>query len=159
MHVSYCVLGLAVVISQSLLLFSIIKYIGAAYLIYLGVMSLLAKGKNAIALKAQDSSSKRTLADWTAFKQGFYCNLLNPKATLFFLALFTVIIKPGTSWIWEMLYAVEIYFIANIWFFTLTMILSHRRIVKLLNKGEKYIEKVVGTFLIGFGIALAFVRR
>ena len=157
-HITYCILGLAVVISQSLLLFSVIKYIGAIYLIYLGITSILTRHSSSIETRAQHSSQKSKISDFTAFRQGFLCNLLNPKATLFFLALFTVIIKPETPKLWELAYAIEMFIIITAWFCSLTVILSHRRVLRMLNKIEKYIEKIVGIFLIGFGVALAFIK-
>jgi RhtB (resistance to homoserine/threonine) family protein len=158
-HITYCVLGLAVIISQSLLLFSVIKYIGAIYLIYLGITAILTKHTSTIEAKVHRPLQKSKISDLTAFRQGFLCNLLNPKATLFFLALFTMIIKPETPKLWELAYAIEMFIIITGWFCSLTIILSHRRILRILNRIEKYIEKAVGIFLIGFGVALAFVRK
>lgn len=158
-HITYCVLGLAVIISQSLLLFSVIKYIGAIYLIYLGITAILTKHTSADETKTHRPLQKSKISDSIAFRQGFLCNLLNPKATLFFLALFTMIIKPETPKLWELAYAIEMFIIITGWFCSLTIILSHRRILRILNKIEKYLEKAVGIFLIGFGLALAFVRK
>lgn len=159
-HITYCALGLAIVISQSILLFNIIKYIGAIYLIYLGITSLLAKhADHNAAVSNQKRLQKTKMSDLTAFRQGFLCNLLNPKATLFFLALFTMIIKPGTPLLWELLYAVEMFIIITAWFCSLTILLSHPRVVRLLNRIEKYISKALGVFLIGFGVALVFVKK
>ncbi|SRR5579883_56200 len=156
-HMTYCLLGLAIVISESLLLFSIIKYIGAVYLIYLGINSLLAKHSHVPSSKS--AAKKTAMRDLTAFRQGFLCNLLNPKATLFFLALFTVIIRPDTPRAWELVYAVEMFLIILAWFGSLTLLLSHPHVMRLLDKAEKYITKVLGVFLVGFGVALAFVKR
>ncbi len=159
-HMTYCVLGLAVVISQSLLLFSVIKYIGAIYLIYLGITAIFTKHTGTIDKGERRSPlQKCKIADFTAFKQGFLCNLLNPKATLFFLALFTVIIKPETPKGWQLAYAIEMFVICTTWFCSLTIILSHRRVLRILSNIEKYIEKTAGILLIGFGVALAFGDR
>lgn len=159
-HITYCALGLAIVISQSILLFNIIKYIGAIYLIYLGITSLLSKHPNhGAASAAQKVLQKTKMSNLTAFRQGFLCNLLNPKATLFFLALFTIIIKPETPTLWELLYAIEMFIIVTAWFCSLTILLSHPRVLRLLNRIEKYISKALGVFLIGFGVALAFIKK
>lgn len=157
-HLTYCSLGLAIVIANSLLLFSIIKYIGAGYLFYLGIQSLLSKQANHI--NTPNKQIKKTnMSSMIAYRQGFFCNLLNPKATLFFLALFTLIIKPGTPAIWLLTYAIEMFLVVIAWFSTLTFILSHPPVVRLLGKAEKYIAKLLGVFLIGFGIALVFAKR
>lgn len=158
-HMTYCILGLAIVISQSIVLFNTIKYIGAIYLIYLGITTLLSKQSAKPANTTVSRSHKTHLSDLTALRQGFVCNLLNPKATLFFLALFTLIIKPETPLAWELIYGIEIILIAIGWFCLLTMILSHPRVIRLLNHIEHYISKVLGVFLIGFGAALALVKQ
>jgi len=157
-HMSYCIMGVAIIISQSLLLFSIIKYIGAAYLIYLGVSSLLSKQPAPIPTETE-VLSKTSLSDKKSFRQGLFTNILNPKATLFFLALFTVIIKPETPRWWEILYAAEMFLIILAWFCSLSLFLSHPAVMQVLNKAEKHISKVLGVFLIGFGIALAFIKK
>jgi RhtB (resistance to homoserine/threonine) family protein len=158
-HMSYCILGLALVISQSLLLFSCIKYIGATYLIYLGITSLMSTHQTTQTTTPEKLLTRTPLRSFTAFRQGFLCNLLNPKATLFFLALFTVIIKPSTPKLWEMLLAIEMFMIICLWFCSLTLILSHPRILRLLTQAERYLAKIVGVFLCGFGIALVFLKR
>jgi RhtB (resistance to homoserine/threonine) family protein len=157
-HMLYCTLGLALIISQSLLMFSIIKYIGASYLIYLGFKLLLAKKENSLHPK-EKQIRKNTLSAFVAFRQGFLCNLLNPKATLFFLALFTTIIKPDTPPTWVLSFVLEMFLIISMWFFSLTLILSHPKVTQFLDKTEKYIEKILGAFLVTFGIALAFVKN
>lgn len=157
-HMTYCLLGMAIVIKNSLLLFNAIKYIGATYLVYLGVKTFFSKQSNKIFPSVSDNVSG-IMSSFTAFKQGFLCNLLNPKATLFFLSLFTVLIKPDTPISWQILFAGEITVIAIIWFCLLTNILSHPSIKRLLEKAEKYIAKILGCFLIFFGIALALVSR
>ena len=92
-HGTYCILGLAIIISKSLLAFSVIKYLGAGYLIYIGIKSLLAKREN-LELKSIHHK-KHSISNWQAFRQGLLCNLLNPKAIMFLLAFFTLVVKPG----------------------------------------------------------------
>jgi RhtB (resistance to homoserine/threonine) family protein len=154
-HISYCGLGLAVIIAKSPSMFMIIKYIGASYLIYLGFMSLKPnKPTHHDSSVTQDK--KLNQSSMISFQQGFFCNLLNPKVTLFFLALFTIIIKPDTSSFWIISYAVEMVAIVVLWFYSLILILSHPKISQLLERAEKYIEKLLGLFLIVFGLVLVF---
>jgi threonine/homoserine/homoserine lactone efflux protein len=148
-HITYCALGLAIVISQSLLLFSLIKFIGAGYLVYLGLNSLISKKTPATISADKPAGTKTQISDFVAFRQGFLCNL----------ALFTVIIKPETPALWEFIYAIEMFFILTAWFCSLTLILSHPKVLRGLNRVEKYISKVLGVFFIGFGVALAFVKQ
>lgn len=157
-HMGYCSLGLAIVISNSLLLFGLVKYIGAIYLVYLGMTSLFAKESEQL-LPANNQLQKSTISDFASFRQGFLCNLLNPKATLFFLALFTTVIRPETPTYWVLVFIFEMLVIAMLWFITLTFILSHPMVLALLERAEKYIAKTLGVFLIGFGVALACVTK
>jgi RhtB (resistance to homoserine/threonine) family protein len=161
-HVTYCVLGLAVVIKHSLWLFSLIKYVGATYLVYLGIMTLRAPAAP-LPMVAHDATIpvkvKSEMSRWKAFRQGFLCNLLNPKAMLFMLALFTVIVHPHTSPIVLVLYALETALITGGWFCALVIFLSLPVVTRLLARAEKYIAKLLGGLLIVLGIGLALLER
>lgn len=151
-HAIYCMLGLAFVISQSLLLFSIIKYMGAAYLIYIGIKSLREKsGQSNINEKIQINKDIK----FKSFKQGLLCNLLNPKAIMFILAFFTLVIKPSTSFNTQLLFAIEIALIHLIWFSCLAIIITHKLIRNRLIQIQYYIVKMLGIALIGFGAKIA----
>ncbi len=91
-HITYCVLGIGWLISQSILAFTALKVAGAAYLIYLGIMSYRS---GATTLNTSSIEGRRRNRTW--FVQGFVNNILNPKGTLFFLGVFTVVITPETS--------------------------------------------------------------
>src|SRR5688572_9060076 len=91
-HITYCVLGIGLLISQSIAAFSALKYAGAAYLIYLGIMSFRSGTKT---LDTNEIEGRRPNGTW--FVQGFVNNLLNPKGTLFYLGVFTMVITSETS--------------------------------------------------------------
>ena len=151
-HASYCILGLAILISQSLLAFSIIKYLGAAYLIYIGIKSLLAKRETE---KLNIRHSSHGITGLQVFYQGLLCNLLNPKAIMFLLAFFTLVVKPGHSLITEMGYGLEIALIHMIWFSSLAYMLTHRYVKNNLSRIQFYIVKVMGALLVAFGVRIA----
>lgn len=155
-HSAYCILGLAIVISQSLILFSIIKYIGAAYLIYIGTKSLLAKNT---AMDIKEQTIKESINARQGFMQGFLCNLLNPKAIMFILAFFTLIISPSSSWLEQIGFGVEIALIHFIWFSWLALMITHQRVRARLNKIQHYIIKIMGVVLIGFGARIALLSH
>jgi len=81
LHVAAAVVGLSALITSSVLAFSIVKYAGAAYLIYIGVRRLLSRGDPSIEVLRLP---RRSL--WRLYSDGFIVNLLNPKTALFFLA-------------------------------------------------------------------------
>ena len=156
-HASYCILGFALVISKSILLFNVIKYLGASYLIYLGIKGLMTK-KSDLNLAVENDGKKR-ITLFQAFSQGFLCNVLNPKAVLFFLAFFTLIIQPSMPLKVEIGYAFEIALIHFIWFSILAYLFSHHRIKASLGRVQYYITKALGGFLVLFGLRIAFLAH
>jgi threonine efflux protein len=151
-HAVYCILGLAIIISQSLLAFSIIKYLGASYLIYIGIKGMFSKQH---AMKLGIEKSNQSISNKQAFYQGLLCNLLNPKAIMFLLAFFTLIVKPGHSLIFEMGYGFEIAIIHMIWFSSISLLLTHHIVKANLNRLQFYIAKIMGAILVVFGIRIA----
>jgi len=149
-HVAYSIAGLAIIISKSIVLFSLIKYLGAAYLIYIGYKTFMAKGK-----LNDEQVNENQLSSFGALKLGFITNALNPKTTLFFLSLFTQVVNPSTPiWI-QLLYGLIICLAHIIWFSFVSIFFSHPALVSKFNTHKQKIEKVVGTVLIGFGVKVA----
>ena len=90
-HVLFAALGLSILLVQSAVAFSIIKYVGAAYLVYLAVMKLIQKEKALISPKLQRKKLIKI------FTQGFIVNLLNPKTALFFMAFLPQFVNPDSG--------------------------------------------------------------
>src|ERR1035437_742014 len=90
-HIAYCMAGVGLIISKSPFIFNIIKISGAIYLVYMGIRSILAKQSK---MNVEKNQKNTDLSAWRAIKSGFLTNVLNPKATLFFLALFSMVIGP-----------------------------------------------------------------
>jgi threonine/homoserine/homoserine lactone efflux protein len=87
-HVIFAALGLSIILLQSAAAFSIVKYAGAAYLIYLGLMKVIHKQKSSF----QIGLKRKKL--FKLFTQGFIVNLLNPKTALFFMAFLPQFVTP-----------------------------------------------------------------
>ncbi len=94
-HTLFASLGLAAVIAKSVLLFNVIKYLGAAYLVYLGVMSIYHAIKNPSQLTLSQKTSVKPMSSIQAYRSGLITNVLNPKVALFFLAFFPQFISPA----------------------------------------------------------------
>ena len=88
LHTAMTVLGLAAVIATSALLFNVIKYVGAAYLLYLGIRAILEKPQNALDLGLP------RLGPSQAFRQAVLAEVLNPKTAMFFLAFLPQFVRP-----------------------------------------------------------------
>lgn len=151
-HVTYSLIGIGLLISKSVVLFSIIKYIGAAYLIYIGYKSLKAQPHIAESVEVEQQKS---ISAWEAVRMGFLTNVLNPKATLFFLALFTQVINPTTSKTIQVFYGIEMSFMTFVWFGLVATILSHKAIKSRFLKIQHYAERGFGVILIALGIKVA----
>lgn len=158
-HATYCILGLAVLISQSLLLFSIVKYLGAAYLFYLGFKMIREKNQNPATNIQVEVKHKTDVSASKAFIQGFLTNVLNPKCSMVFLAIFTMVIKPDTPFKLEAWLTLEMFLIVFFWFAFVTLIFSHQRLQQGLRSLQQHLNKIFGGLLIGFGVCLAMVKN
>lgn len=157
LHVAYSLLGLGLVISQSIVLFSIIKLIGAAYLIFIGWKSLMAKAP--AHHDAENRTSVSVMSIPQAVRIGFLCNALNPKVTLFFLAVFTQVIDPYTPLVVQLFYGVFMCVQTFAWFAILGSVLTLRPIRSSLDVIHFWAERVVGVVLITLGIKVALSAR
>lgn len=151
-HITYSLLGLAFVISQSIIVFNVIKFFGAAYLIWIGIQALRSKGQST-KLRSAPAAEERSV--FRAGLSGFLTNALNPKATLFFLGLFTQVIDPTTSSGTKLLYASEMVVATFLWFGLLAVIIARPRIKSIFETAKAKIDKVVGVVLIALGTRVA----
>ncbi len=154
-HVTYSILGIAALVAHSILLFNVIRIIGALYLIYIGVMSFRVSN-NKVSNKVPKLEPQKDLTDSikSAIKTGFLTNVLNPKATLFFLALFTQVITPSTpKWI-QACYGVEIMIATGIWFSIVAICFSAGVLARKIESWKGVIDKVTGVVLAGLGFKI-----
>ena len=150
-HLFYCAAGIGYIISTSFVLFSILKVLGAGYLIYLGVSSFMAKGSRI------DLAEERTGTDLTrlkAFRMGFLTNVLNPKATLFLLSLFTLVIGNFTPVYIILTISAIIILTAFIWFTIVSIFLAQQNVRRVFLKYERAINRTLGGFLVFLGVKI-----
>jgi len=103
-HIFYTIIGIGLIISKSLILFTIVKFLGAGYLIYLGYKSFKSSG---FKIDKEKSSEIITIGNKQAFLLGFLCNVLNPKAAFFIISIFTVTISAETPFIVQSIYGLS----------------------------------------------------
>ncbi|MEH7234658.1 LysE family translocator [Bacillus sp. JJ1562] len=157
-HTSAAVLGLSAIIVKSALLFSIFKYVGAIYLIYLGVKTLwsLWKKKEAASI---EMSTKSSYEHTSCFKHGFLTNILNPKVAVFFLTFLPQFVDVGSNTILPFLIMGLTYTVLTaIWFLLYVYLLNQISTFMKKPNAQKMIEGITGTILIGFGIKLALEK-
>lgn len=153
-HIAYCVVGIGWLISQSILAFSLLKYAGATYLIYLGVSTLRA---DAVSLKATVEQTVESSRTW--FFQGFTTNLLNPKATLFYLGVFTTVITPDTSMLATVVLIGVMVMVSVLFWLLFVQTLGTSFVRRVLDRGQKTVNRIFGALLVALGIRVAFVDR
>ncbi len=153
-HIAYCAIGIGWLISQSILAFNLLKYAGAAYLIYLGVMSFLAHDA------PLDVDGKTdTVPDQRWYLQGFLNNILNPKGTLFYLGVFTVVITPETSFAATLLLIFVTISISAVFWLFFVATLDAGIVRRFLTRSQKLVSRVFGGLLIFLGVRVAFMER
>lgn len=157
LHVAYSLLGIGLLISQSILLFNLLKYAGAAYLVYVGVKGLLTKRGHGIA--STDRRPAATMRPPQAIRLGFLCNALNPKATVFFVALFTQVIDPSTSLWVQTGYGLYMGAATFAWFSLVGSVLTLEAVRRRLDAAQHWIERVMGAVLVALGIRVALAGR
>lgn len=158
MHCVYCIMGLGVIIAQSVIVFNVLKYISAGYLIYIGWKSLTHKS----AMEQTNEGAVTRSHDLPATKaiaMGFVCNALNPKATMFFLAVFTQVIEPSTPIVTQGLYALYMGFATFVWFSFLSSVFTLKPVRKAFARFQSAIERTMGAVLMALGVRVAFVSQ
>ena len=149
-------LGIGLIVSQSIMLFNVLKWAAAAYLVYIGFKALRAKPAGAGGEAIQVSTVERTPR--AAFVAGFMTNGLNPKATLFFLSLFTVVINPHTPLLVQAGYGVYLALATGLWFCLVAMLFSQQRVRAGFARMGHWFDRAMGAVLVALGIKIAFTE-
>ena len=148
-HVAYCIAWVGLIISQSILLFSIIKTLGALYLLYIAYQLLRAKKETP---KSVEVSQNQSLI--SAWREGFVTNVMNPKATLFFLSVFTQVIDPQTRILTQVGYGCMMAMIVWTWFCILTTIINTSLVKRHISSAQYYLGKIMWGLLAFLGIKI-----
>lgn len=157
-HTLAAVIGLSALIVKSALLFSIFKYVGALYLIYIGIKALLAV-RNKEGVDTNDISLHNEAEHTSCFRQGFLTNLLNPKVAVFFLTFLPQFLNPNHNTFIQLLVMGLTYLILTvIWFAFYIFLIDKISAFMKKPKTQRYIQGLTGIVLIGFGIKLAFEK-
>jgi RhtB (resistance to homoserine/threonine) family protein len=152
-HVSYTLLGVGLLMRQSLPLFNGIKLAGAAYLVYLGV-KMLRTAPTGAAPEAQAAP----MSDLSALRTGFLTNVLNPKTTIFIVSLFMQVIRPDTPLAVRLGYGAFIALAHMGWFALVALCFSSGAVRDRLLAVRHWIDRAFGGLLVGFGLLLATAR-
>jgi RhtB (resistance to homoserine/threonine) family protein len=150
-HIVYSAAGLAAVIAHSTHWMTAIKLAGGAYLLYLGITGLRSRPTSGVEGTPADepepprSGGRQVLG-------GFLCNALNPKAPIYFLALFTVVLSPTLPVLTLVVYGVWIMALQWLWFSFVALVFAHRRVRDRLLRARHWIDRLFGAAMIALGL-------
>jgi RhtB (resistance to homoserine/threonine) family protein len=154
------VLGVAVLLESSDLAFTVLKYAGAAYLVYLGLRSLIGSfRKNGDSAASPISPATPRAKASNAFGQGLLNNLLNPKAGAIFVSVMPQFIEPHDSVVRLVLMVACYDAIVIAWLCMYGYVVSRAGRGRIGGRVRKSLERVTGTVMVGLGVRLAFERR
>ena len=151
-HVFYTLVGIGFLIQQSTWLMVVIRVAGALYLLYLGWQCLRSQPNASLDLSGQADADKPSLMQ--AFRMGFLTNALNPKATIFFLAIFTAVVSASTPMKIQVLYGGWMCLVNAIWFMTVSVMFAQPKVRQRFLEFGVYFERVMGLLLIGIALRL-----
>ena len=155
-HVGYSLLGIGILIKTTPLIFQVFSYIAAMYLLYLGLEAIRSSAPKHLN-NVNDESDEKTvhiISDNKAFMVGFLTNGLNPKATLFFLSVFSVAISTETPNAIKLGYGLYLAMATGIWFCVLSLFLSSRKVRLYIGKKGYWFDRVMGIVLILLAVKL-----
>lgn len=154
-HVIVVAAGVGILVSSSPFLFAMIRYVGAAYLVYLGVRKLLAKAE-----KNDRGNSLATVESrLSMFRRGLWVNLLNPKAMVFFLAFMPQFIRPQDPLLpqYVILTATVVVIDVIVMWFIFAAGAKQLKHLTTSVRGQLLLNRVFGVLFIAVGILLALV--
>ncbi|SIQ67077.1 resistance to homoserine/threonine (RhtB) family protein [Rhizobium sp. RU35A] len=154
-HVTYTILGLGLIISQSIYLFNIVKWCGVAYLIYIGVKALRAgKADLSVKLDGADADGPRQ-SGLRAYGLGFAANALNPKPVFFFLSIFSTAVSAHTPMPVKFGYGLVMASCLIVWFVGVSIFMTTPRMRAAFSRASQWIDRASGLVFIALGLKLA----
>ena len=155
-HIVIVALGVGLLVASSPIAFNVIRYAGAAYLVFLGIRQFLAKPE-------LDAERSRVLGDeprWSMFQRGLWVNMLNPKAIVFFLAFLPQFIRPDRPLVAQYLVVAATVVVIDIlvmWFFFAGTARSFQRFTRDA-RGQRALNRVFGVLFVAVGVLLAVIH-
>ena len=160
-HVTAAALGISALIAASATAFAVVKFCGAAYLVYIGARMMLAR-RAKDNLEAAVAGVAPDMSFATVLRQGFVTNALNPKVALFFLAFLPQFVDHTAPSKGLALFFLGVIFNINgtIWNLIVAAITARAtRIVRGARSYQRWIDGTIGAIFIAFGIKLALFQR
>jgi len=151
-HVIYTLLGVGALMQATPWLLRVAEIIGAGYLLYLGYSFIRQAGKHTQDISFDAERGAKSFAK--SFALGFLTNATNPKATLFFLAIFTTVVSASTPLSIQMLYGTWMCFVNAIWFVLVSVIFASEGMRQRFLRIGHWFERFMGVLLIAFSLRI-----
>ncbi len=153
-HLTYSLVGIGMLTSQSPFISEMLQYFGALYLCYIGTKGLINSFK---VISTTTTYTKSITPLRSSFMQGFLTNLLNPKCAFFFISFFSQFITPATPLDIKIAYGCINWSISFFWFLLLAWLLTSQKIQEKLSHIRIVIDRIMGSTLVLLGLKLLFV--
>lgn len=157
-HVAAAALGISAILATSALAFAVVKYVGAAYLLYLGIQALRSAGAG---MQLNLNAAPRTSA-WQAYRQGILVDILNPKAAIFFMAFLPQFVRADQGAVAVQLLVLGVLVVMVAIVVECALVLLAARASSALRENRRlsqWLDRVLGSVLIGLGIRLGLAER
>lgn len=151
-HVLISLAGIGLLLYSMPMAVDLLTWVAAAYLIYLGwqgITSGAGQRDNELNGQATDQPKAKT-----AFMIGFLTNGLNPKATLFFISLYAVVVQPETEWAIRLGYGVYMAIATAAWFVGLSFLLGSNKVRGFMLSKGYWFDRLTGAVLVGLALKL-----
>jgi threonine/homoserine/homoserine lactone efflux protein len=151
-HVGAATAGLSALIVASALAFDVVKYAGAAYLVYLGIRKLLEREAH-VEVEVESNAMQR------AFVRGAVVNVLNPKTALFFLALLPQFVDAGRGGVWSQVLVLGLTFVGLGLVSDSLYALAAGTVGNLFRRKRRAVRYFSGTVYVTLGVVASLAKR
>ncbi len=152
-HILYSIAGVAYMMQHNVFVFKMVKIAGALYIIYIGMQTI---NENQPKIEMEKQAHPKVPDVWQAVKTGFLTNVLNPKASLFFLSIFSLVIPPDVPTQVLLVISFMLIAVTFLWFVFVSFVFTGRAMRKIYEKYENLVIKIFGLLLMGLGAVIIF---
>jgi len=156
-HVLLAAAGLSAILATSAIAFSIVKWVGAAYLIWLGIHAFRSGGGSFVSAKKNGSDQFAVV-----FRQGVVVALMNPKVAIFFLAFLPQFVVAGSGPVWAQLFLHGTLIIVVAALIEPPLVIAGEKLTSRLRNNPaigKWMDRTLGAIFIALGVKLALAQR
>ena len=158
-HVTYALLGIGILLRTYPVAFEAMKFVGAGYLAWIGAKALMSRPRHDVSESPFGSASAVARpaepAPHAAWTTGFLTKVFNPKATLFFVAIFATVVDPATPKMVQGAYGLWMSVTTMAWFTAVSLLFTRAGVRAAFLRGGHWIDRAMGVVLLALAAALA----